>query len=79
MLCQVRDIVRKQLGQLLIIPSLGIFFDLNPARRRDLFDSPCHHYVRISYGPVLSVLEQGMNGIERVLQKNGAYSDDESD
>ena len=30
----------------IVVP--GIFFDLNPAKRRDLFDSPCHHFVRIS-------------------------------
>ena len=27
--------------KVIVVP--GIFFDLNPARRRDLFDSPCHH------------------------------------
>ena len=26
--------------QVIVVP--GIFFDLNPSRRRDLFDSPCH-------------------------------------
>lgn len=34
--------------KVIVVP--GIFFDLNPARRRDLFDSPCHHFVRVSYG-----------------------------
>ena len=29
--------------KVIVVP--GIFFDLNPARRRDLFDSPCHHFV----------------------------------
>jgi hypothetical protein len=47
----------------------GIFFDLNPAKRRDLFDSPCHHFVRISYGPKMDVLKKGMDGIERVVKK----------
>jgi hypothetical protein len=47
----------------------GIFFDLNPAKRRDLFDSPCHHFVRISYGPKMDVLVKGMDGIERVVKK----------
>jgi aspartate/methionine/tyrosine aminotransferase len=27
--------------KVIVVP--GIFFDLNPSRRRDLFDSPCHH------------------------------------
>lgn len=51
----------------IVVP--GIFFDLNPAKRRDLFDSPCHHFVRISYGPKMEVLKKGMDGIERVVKK----------
>ena len=42
----------------IVVP--GIFFDLNPSKRRDLFDSPCHHFVRISYGPKMEFLERGM-------------------
>jgi len=51
----------------IVVP--GIFFDLNPAKRRDLFDSPCHHFVRISYGPKMEVLKMGMDAIERVVRK----------
>ena len=47
----------------------GIFFDLNPAKRRDLFDSPCHHFVRISYGPKMEALKMGLDGIERVVKR----------
>lgn len=53
--------------KVIVVP--GIFFDLNPARRRDLFDSPCHHFVRFSYGPRMEVLEKGCDGIERVVNK----------
>ncbi|KIW37611.1 uncharacterized protein PV06_10253 [Exophiala oligosperma] len=53
--------------KVMVVP--GIFFDLNPAKRRDLFDSPCHHFVRISYGPKMEALELGMNGIERVVKR----------
>jgi aspartate/methionine/tyrosine aminotransferase len=53
--------------KVIVVP--GIFFDLNPSRRRDLFDSPCHHYVRVSYGPKMEVLKAGMDGIERILSK----------
>jgi aspartate/methionine/tyrosine aminotransferase len=53
--------------KVIVVP--GIFFDLNPARRRDLFDSPCHHFVRFSYGPRMDVLEMGCDGIERVINK----------
>ncbi|KAJ4306676.1 hypothetical protein N0V88_000040 [Collariella sp. IMI 366227] len=53
--------------KVIVVP--GIFFDLNPARRRDLFDSPCHHFVRFSYGPRMEVLKMGCDGIERVVRK----------
>ena len=50
----------------------GIFFDLNPAKRRDLFDSPCHHFVRLSYGPRSENLRMGLDGMERVINKHKA-------
>ncbi|OTA06688.1 Aspartate/tyrosine/aromatic aminotransferase [Trichoderma parareesei] len=53
--------------KVIVVP--GIFFDLNPSRRRDLFDSPCHHFVRLSYGPRMDVLKLGLDGIERVVNK----------
>ncbi|KAI5802024.1 pyridoxal phosphate-dependent transferase [Pyronema domesticum] len=56
--------------KVIVVP--GIFFDLNPQSRRDLFDSPCHHYCRLSYGPKWDTLKKGINGIERVLQKHDA-------
>lgn len=51
----------------IVVP--GIFFDLNPSRRRDLFDSPCHHFVRLSYGPKMEVLKMGLDGIEKVVNR----------
>ncbi|EPE03803.1 aminotransferase class i and ii [Ophiostoma piceae UAMH 11346] len=54
--------------RVIVVP--GIFFDLNPARRRDLFDSPCHHFVRFSYGPKMETLKLGCDGIERVVNKH---------
>ena len=53
--------------KVIVVP--GIFFDLNPAKRRDLFDSPCHHFVRLSYGPKMDVLKMGLDGIERVIKR----------
>ncbi|KAF8205765.1 aminotransferase [Mycena galopus ATCC 62051] len=44
--------------QTIVIP--GIFFDINPSHRRNLFSSPCHH---------LSDLDKGMDAFERVLKK----------
>jgi aspartate/methionine/tyrosine aminotransferase len=53
--------------KVIVVP--GIFFDLNPSKRRDLFDSPCHHFVRLSYGPKMDVLKKGLDGIERVIRR----------
>ncbi|KAH9011613.1 pyridoxal phosphate-dependent transferase [Lactarius pseudohatsudake] len=51
----------------IVIP--GIFFDINPAHRRNLFNSPCHHFVRLSFGPPLEDLDKGIDAIARVLRK----------
>ncbi|KAK1040941.1 hypothetical protein LTS16_010056 [Friedmanniomyces endolithicus] len=57
--------------KVIVVP--GIFFDLNPSKRRDLFDSPCHHYVRVSYGPSMAHLTAELDGLERVLKKHDAF------
>jgi aspartate/methionine/tyrosine aminotransferase len=51
--------------QTIVIP--GIFFDINPAHRRNLFNSPCHHYVRLSFGPPIEDLDKGIDAIGRVV------------
>jgi len=51
----------------IVIP--GIFFDINPSHRRNLFFSPCHHFVRISFGPPLKDLDMGLDAIERLVKK----------
>lgn len=51
----------------IVIP--GIFFDINPAHRRNLFNSPCHHFVRLSFGPPLDDLARGLDAIGRVVKK----------
>ncbi|KAF2153905.1 PLP-dependent transferase [Myriangium duriaei CBS 260.36] len=61
--------------KVIVVP--GIFFDLNPSRRRDLFDSPCHHFVRLSYGPKMDVLAKGLDGIERIIKKYSGESSPE--
>ena len=38
----------------------GIFFDINPSQRRNLFNSPYHHFIRLSFGPPLEDLDKGM-------------------
>ncbi|KAH9816361.1 Aminotransferase class I and II [Teratosphaeria destructans] len=59
--------------KVIVVP--GIFFDLNPSRRRDLFDSPCHHFVRVSYGPRMEHLKAGLDAFERILRKYSAFPD----
>jgi aspartate/methionine/tyrosine aminotransferase len=51
----------------IVVP--GVFFDINPAHRRNLFNSPCHHFVRLSFGPPLDQLDKGLDAIERILHK----------
>lgn len=51
----------------IVIP--GIFFDINPSHRRNLFNSPCHPYVRLSFGPPLEDLDMGLDAIENVLKR----------
>jgi len=53
--------------QTIVIP--GIFFDINPSHRRNLFNSPCHHFIRISFGPPLADLDRGLDAIDRVLKR----------
>ena len=61
--------------KIIVVP--GIFFDLNPSKRRDLFDSPCHPFVRLSYGPTMATLKKGMDGIERVVKRYGGIKPDQ--
>ncbi|EIN07107.1 aminotransferase [Punctularia strigosozonata HHB-11173 SS5] len=51
----------------IVIP--GIFFDINPSHRRNLFRSSCHHFVRLSFGPPLEDLDKGLDAIERIIKK----------
>jgi len=53
--------------QTIVIP--GIFFDINPSHRRNLFNSPCHHFIRISFGPPMEDLDKGLDAMARVLKK----------
>ncbi|KAJ3530042.1 hypothetical protein NM688_g7768 [Phlebia brevispora] len=51
----------------IVIP--GIFFDINPAHRSNLLSSTCHSYVRLSFGPPIEELDQGIDAIARVLNR----------
>ncbi|EIE89545.1 hypothetical protein RO3G_14256 [Rhizopus delemar RA 99-880] len=45
-LCFFEECLKEKV---IVVP--GIFFDVNPSHRRELFESPCHHFVRLSFGP----------------------------
>jgi len=51
--------------KVIVVP--GIFFDVNPGKRRELFNSPYHHYVRLSFGPSMDVLQKGITSLERLV------------
>lgn len=53
--------------KVIVVP--GIFFDVNPGKRRDLFNSPCQSYVRLSFGPDMDQIKKGLDAIERVIKK----------
>lgn len=48
-----------------VITVPGIFFDVNPGRRRP--QARYQHYCRISFGPEMSALERGMAALERMV------------
>ena len=54
----------------IVIP--GIFFDINPAHRRNLFNSPCHHFVRLSFGPPVSELDKGKGIVNTIMLRTDA-------
>ncbi|KAI8365938.1 aminotransferase [Radiomyces spectabilis] len=49
--------------KVIVVP--GIFFDINPAQRRELFESPCHHFIRFSFGPPMDELKRGLDNMEK--------------
>merc|ERR1711974_44644 len=55
------------LSKVICVP--GIFFDVNPGKRRELFNSPYHHYVRFSCGPPLEVLVRGLDSLEKMIKE----------
>ncbi|MEM7125119.1 MAG: pyridoxal phosphate-dependent aminotransferase [Chloroflexota bacterium] len=52
--------------QVITVP--GVFFDVNPGHRRRQH-ARYGTYARISYGPELEVLKQGLDALERVVKK----------
>lgn len=50
-----------------VITVPGVFFDVNPGKRRR--SKKFKNYTRISFGPEMSKVRQGMDGLERMIQK----------
>jgi aspartate/methionine/tyrosine aminotransferase len=50
-----------------VITIPGIFFDVNPDKRR--VHARYEHYARISFGPEMEKLELGLDALERVIKK----------
>ncbi|GAA6051019.1 hypothetical protein JCM3770_005458 [Rhodotorula araucariae] len=63
--------------KVIVVP--GQFFDLNPSHRRNLLDSPCNHFVRLSFGPEMDQLDRGLDGIERMLVRARKLVDEGKD
>lgn len=53
--------------RVIVVP--GFFFLINPQNLSRLEDVIWYNYVRISYGPELTQLVKGMDGIERILRR----------
>lgn len=50
-----------------VITVPGVFFDVNPGKRRR--SQKFRNYTRISFGPEMSKVKQGMDALERVVRK----------
>jgi len=50
-----------------VITVPGVFFDVNPGKRRR--SQKFRNYTRISFGPEMTKVQQGMDAIERVVRK----------
>jgi aspartate/methionine/tyrosine aminotransferase len=51
-----------------VITVPGVFFDVNPERRRTY--ARYRKYCRVSFGPEMEALERGLDSIERVIEKH---------
>jgi hypothetical protein len=50
-----------------VITVPGVFFDVNPEKRRT--NARFQQYVRISFGPEMSILKQGLDSLENLIKK----------
>lgn len=52
-----------------VLVTPGIFFDINPHRRRSIIDSPCESFIRLSFGPPLKEIDRGLDAFERIIKR----------
>jgi|CXWL01.1.fsa_nt_gi aspartate/methionine/tyrosine aminotransferase len=53
--------------QVICVP--GVFFDVNPGRRRSERRSRFHQYVRLSFGPSYEEVERGLDRLEEMIRE----------
>ncbi|MCB0079095.1 MAG: pyridoxal phosphate-dependent aminotransferase [Anaerolineales bacterium] len=53
-----------------VITVPGVFFDVNPGKRRS--NARYQHFVRLSFGPEMAQLERGLDGLARLVAKQGS-------
>lgn len=49
----------------------GVFFDVNPGRRRSRRLSRFHQHVRLSFGPPMEEVERGLDRLEGMVRAAG--------
>jgi len=52
-----------------VITVPGMFFDVNPGKRRSEFHSQYKGYTRLSFGPEMETLRRGLDALERVIDR----------
>lgn len=55
--------------QVICVP--GVFFDINPGRRRSARQSRFHQYVRLSFGPCYDEVARGLDRLEEMIREVG--------
>jgi len=53
--------------KVIVVP--GVFFDVNPGKRRSHIPSRLKHHIRLSFGPKHDSIEEGLNRIGKLIQK----------
>jgi aspartate/methionine/tyrosine aminotransferase len=52
--------------QVIVVP--GEFFDINPGKRRSHIPSRLRQFVRLSFGPELETVDQGLQRLDEMIR-----------